>query len=113
MTAKTPDMDLRAVTELHRSAKGQLVRAIEALSRLEARVETGEVGPKSEVTKVLGDIRDWLKIAHEMEVRLERQSQDYAGSIGNGALDLEGARRTIGCRLDRLRADRCSQRFSG
>ena len=113
MTSKTPDVEFREVTELHKSAKGQLVRAIEALGRLEARVESGEVGPKTEVSKVLGDIRDWLKIAHEMEVRLDRQTQDYAGSTRKGELDLDDARSQIGCRLDRLRRARCPERLSG
>jgi len=113
MISETPDVEFREVTELHKSAKGQLVRAIAALGRLEARVEQGEVGPKTEITKVLADIRDWLKIAHEMEVRLDRQSQDYAGSGHAQPLDLNEARATIGCRLDRLRRARCPGQLTG
>ncbi|MEM9580188.1 MAG: hypothetical protein AAF891_05830 [Pseudomonadota bacterium] len=113
MTSTTPDEELRDIAQLHKSAKGQLVRAIEALSRLEARVEKGEVGPKSEATKMLGDIRDWLKIAHELEVRLEKQTQDRAGGAGAHDLDLGKARIKIGCRLDRLRRSACPGRFPG
>lgn len=104
-SARDPNHD---VTELHSSATSQLVRAIAALNRLEARVEAGEVGQKSEASKILGDIRDWLKIAHEMELRLEKQHRDTAGSSRGYMLDLEQARSTIGCRLDRLRRTTCS-----
>jgi len=54
------------------SAKAQLVGTIAALNQLSLRVDAGTLGPKSEAIKVFGDIRDWLKIAHEMELRLEK-----------------------------------------
>jgi hypothetical protein len=107
MTSTIPQDVTREVSELHTSAKAQLVRAITALNRLEARVDAGEVGQKSEATKILGDIRDWLKIAHEMEMRLEKQNHDSGKDIRDHALDLGEARTTIGCRLDRLRRSGC------
>lgn len=103
MTSKTSDVKLHDLMELHRSAKEQLVHAIKALGSLEHRIEKGEIGPKSEITKVLADIRDWLKIAHEMEVRLDRNSQDYSDGEERDALNLDEARSEIGRRLSRLR----------
>ncbi len=113
MEPQTPDMDLRAVAVLHGSVQTQLLRVIKALVHLEHRIELGEIGPKSEANKLLGDVRDWLKIAHEMEVRLEKQRQDTAGSGSGNSLDLNGARSQIGCRLDRLRRTACPGCLSG
>lgn len=109
MTQTPPRVSAQDLTELQISAKAQLVRAIAALNQLTAKVDAGTVGPKSEANKTLGDIRDWLKIAHEMELRLEKYEQERGGrECGNGtALDLAEARTTIGGRLDRLRRQGC------
>ena len=113
MTPTSPRVIAQSLDELETSAKAQVVSAIEALNRLMAEVDAGKVGPKSEVAKVIGDIRDWLKIAHEMELRLEKSDQGRTGSGRGYALDLEEARSSIGCRLDRLRRSCCSGKISG
>ena len=113
MTQSPTDVSVQELSELQQSAKTQLVRAIAALNRLSMQVDAGKVAPKSEASKVLGDIRDWLKIAHEMELRLEKSMQGRAGSGRGDALDLEQARVNIGCKLDRLRRSCCSGKFSG
>jgi len=104
MTQTPPRVTAQDLAELQNSAKAQLVRAIAALNQLTAKVDAGTVGPKSEANKTLGDIRDWLKIAHEMELRLEKYELERGGrECGHGtALDLAEARTTIGGRLDRL-----------
>lgn len=109
MAQSPPRVSAQELSELQLSAKAQLVRAIAALNKLTAKVDAGTVGPKSEANKVLGDIRDWLKIAHEMELRLEKYEQERGGrDCGSGrALDLAEARSTIGGRLDRLRRQGC------
>ena len=105
MTHTPPRVSVQDLSELEISAKAQLVRAIAALNRMTVKVDAGTVGPKSEATKVLGDIRDWLKIAHEMELRLEKYEQERGGrDCAHGStLDLAEARNTIGGGLDRLR----------
>ena len=108
MTQSPTGVSVQELSELQLSAKAGLMRAIAALNQLSKQVDAGKVGPKSEATKVLGDIRDWLKIAHEVELRLEKYDQDRGGSGQRDALDLESARSTIGCRLDRLRRSCCS-----
>lgn len=112
MTQNPTGVSVQDLFELQLSAKAQLVRAIAGLNQLALQVDAGNVGPKSEANKVLGDIRDWLKIAHEMELRLEKYDQDRGGGGRTNALDLEEARSTIGCRLDRLRRSCCSGRIS-
>ena len=113
MKPTSPRATVQSLSELESSAKAQLVCAIEALNRLTVEVSAGKVGPKSEATKVLGDIRDWLKIAHEMELRLEKSKQDRIGNGHGSALDLDEARANIGCKLDRLRRSCRSGRLSG
>lgn len=109
MTHTPPRVSAQELSELQTSAKAQLVRAIVALNQLTAKVDAGTVGPKSEVNKTLRDIRDWLKIAHEMELRLEKYEQERGGrDCAHGStLDLAEARNTIGGRLDRLRRQGC------
>lgn len=107
MTHTPSRVSVQDLTELQNSAKAQLVRAIEALNRLSVQIDEGQVGPKSEANKVLGDIRDWLKIAHEVELRLEKFSQESGKREHTNTVDLVEARRTIGRRLDRLRRSGC------
>lgn len=112
MTQSPTDVSVQELSELQQSAKTQLVRAIAALNRLSMQVDAGKVGPKSEASKVLGDIRDWLKIAHEVELRLEKYDSDRGGGGCGRALDLESARTSIGRRLDRLRRAGCPRLVS-
>lgn len=116
MTQIQTGVSVQELSELQRSAKTQLVSAIAALNRLLVQIDAGKVGPKSEASKTLGDIRDWLKIAHEVELRLEKFDQDRGGGRDNGghgsALDLDEARFTIGSRLDRLRRAGCPRLVS-
>ncbi|MGB7316878.1 MAG: hypothetical protein WBC85_02835, partial [Planktotalea sp.] len=93
MTQIPTGVSVQELSELQISAKAQLVRAIAALNQLSTEVAAGKVGPKSEANRVLGDIRDWLKIAHEMEIRLEKYDQDRGSGRGH-ALDLDDARST-------------------
>ena len=114
MTQKPQRVSAQELTELQMSAKAQLVGTIAALNQLSLRVDAGTLGPKSEAIKVFGNIRDWLKIAHEMELRLEKYEQERDGrERGTGsALDLAEARTTIGGRLVRLRRSGCPGCFS-
>lgn len=107
MTSTPPREDAQTLTELQTSVRSQLVRVIGALNQLAAEVDAGKVGPKSDASKVLGEIGSWLKIAHEMELRLEKLRQDTNGGGSGYALDLAEARSSIRCRLDRLRRAKC------
>ncbi|MGH1577217.1 hypothetical protein [Planktotalea sp.] len=112
MTQIQTGVSVQELSELQQSAKSQLVRAIAALNQLREQIDAGKVGPKSEANKILGDIRDWLKIAHEVELRLEKYDQDRGGGQHGSALDLDEARFTIGSRLDRLRRAGCPRLVS-
>ena len=112
MTQSPTGVSVPELSDLRQSAKAQLVRAIKALNHLSEQVDAGKVGPKSEANKVLGDIRDWLKIAHEVELRLEKYDHDRGGGGCGNELDLDEARSSIGRRLDRLRRAGCPRLVS-
>lgn len=65
------------------------------------------------VCSLLGDIAQWVGIAIEMEETYEKQFQSpqRCGSFEQ-ALDLDGARASIGGKLDRLRAATRAERVS-
>jgi hypothetical protein len=62
-------------------------------------------------SRILGDIRQWLKMAIEAETQLEQRKKKEQGIVNGYALDMDAARDSIGCRLDRLRRARCPGRF--
>ena len=90
--------------ETERDAIAQELRTIrETVAVLRSKVEAGEAGTASEASKVLADLRTWLKHAKETEVQIERHRREHAGIQGSYGLDLDAARDAVGCQLDRLR----------
>ncbi|MFY0596090.1 MAG: hypothetical protein JXQ85_06645 [Cognatishimia sp.] len=74
-----------------------------SLRGLEDEVMAGEPASVREASKLLADIRTWSRLAIETEARFEKRRQEKEGIVDGYALDLVEARRTIGCRLARLR----------
>jgi hypothetical protein len=68
------------------------------------KIRIGEIDKKSEGTKVLGELKYWLRAARETELELEAIIRKEEGIGDAYGLDLEQARSAIGCRLDSLRA---------
>lgn len=71
--------------------------------RMQARARDGDLSAAKEAQKTVVDVRTFLSRATETEARLaEIRQADGRGARGY-ALDLDGARASIRCRLDRLR----------
>ncbi|WWR48192.1 hypothetical protein RZ517_08485 [Roseovarius sp. S88] len=100
--SETPSGLTEAVDTLER----QLADMRKELSAMYDRVQLGEFGELKNASKVIADIRQWLRIAIEAEAQLaNREKQELGISLSYG-LDLDRAKETIGCELDRLRRAR-------
>ena len=108
MTIIAPQETDTDLETLEASALTQVRALILGLNQAAVRAAAGDIGSKTEITKLNADLRDWLKIAHEMELRLEKNTSSSRRRNTGYALDLTAARSSIGCRLDRLRRTRCS-----
>lgn len=95
------------VTTLERQLRG-MCEDLEALSQ---KVRSEDFDGIKTQSRILGDIRQWLKMAIEAETQLEQRKKKERGIVNGYALDMDAARDSIGCRLDRLRRTRCPGRF--
>ena len=95
------------VTTLER----QLRVMCEDLEALSEKVRAQQFDDIKNQGRILGDIRQWLKMAIEAEVQLEQRKKKEQGIVNGYALDMDAARASIGCRLDRLRRAGCPGRF--
>ncbi|WP_322865502.1 hypothetical protein U5922_004405 [Aquicoccus sp. G2-2] len=85
------------------------LRAIASqLALLKAGLVEGDLSAMTDTARKTEDIRQWLRLAHEMEMRLEKYGNDGRERGAPPALDLDDARAQIGSRLDRLRRAGCS-----
>ncbi|WP_375690233.1 hypothetical protein [Pseudooceanicola sp. LIPI14-2-Ac024] len=76
----------------------------EEMLRLQARARDGDISAVKEAQKTVLDVRQFLNRAAETEEKLaEIRHGKPGGDGGQFALDLDGARASIRCRLDRLR----------
>ena len=83
------------------------------LETLKARVRDGDVEAVKDATKVVADIRHWMRLAKEAEAQFDQRRKESAGIEHGYALDLAHARSEIGCRLARLRRCGGSRDVSG
>ena len=54
-------------------------------------------------SRMMTDIRNWIRLALEAELKLEQRKKKERGIVHTYALDMDAARTSVGCRLDRLR----------
>ncbi|PIE14421.1 MAG: hypothetical protein CSA70_01290 [Rhodobacterales bacterium] len=112
MQVKDPKDGTSRLAAAIAAVEGQLLEMKEDLEELHHQVRMGKLGRLKDAQKTTAEIRQWLKIALETEVRLEqRRAKENARSVRDngsvGDIDLDAARTSIGCRLDRLRRTRC------
>lgn len=87
----------------------QVLRELtEDVRDMQARLRCGEVDKKTDASRLLGDLRYWLKAARETEIEIEALRRKDSGIHDIYGLDLQAAELEIGCRLDRLRACCCA-----
>ena len=95
--------DTPSLEEEFDAVRQTLAHLTRTLRGLEDEVMAGDAASVREAAKLLGDIRTWSRLAIETEARFEKRRQEQQGIVDGYALDLIEARRTIGCRLARLR----------
>ncbi|QYX56696.1 hypothetical protein K1T73_16940 [Roseovarius sp. SCSIO 43702] len=82
------------------------------LESIQNQLRAGTPGVLGNSSRLIADIRQWLKIALEAEADLERRRKNTEPEKIGHDLDLAAARRSIRCRLDRLRRSRTSEDVS-
>lgn len=101
----TPDDRPDGLTDTIASVQQQLSDMRVELDRIYNRMQSGELDELSLAGKTMVDIRQWLRIAIEAEVHLEKRRKEKEGIAYDFAVNLEEARSTIGSKLDSLRRD--------
>ena len=113
MSLITPEDDpggLNAtVTVLERQLRGMC----EDLETLSDKVRAEAFDDAKVHSRILGDIRQWLKLVIEAENQLEQRKKKEQGIVNGYALDMDAARDSVGGRLDRIRAARSGGGVSG
>lgn len=74
----------------------------EKMSDLRKQVQAGEVESVKEAGKTLQELRAFVKLSMETEAQLNEIARREQGLDRPYALDLDEARRQIGCRLARI-----------
>jgi len=89
----------------------QLAEMRGELEALYRRIRAGELDELKNATRATTEIRQWLRIAIEMEAQLEKRRQHERGIVHGYAIDFDAARVEIRCRMDRLARARCEGRI--
>ena len=95
--------DAPSLEEEFDTVRQTLAHLTQSLRGLEDEVMAGDSVAVREASKLLADIRTWSRLAIDTEARFEERRRKQQGIVDGYALDLVEARRTIGCRLARLR----------
>ncbi|MEL7253792.1 MAG: hypothetical protein AAFZ04_14925 [Pseudomonadota bacterium] len=99
----TPDDRPDGLADTIASVQQQLTDMRAELDHLYNRIQAGELNEISNAAKTISDIRQWLKIAIDVEVQLEKREKEKQGIIHDFAIDLSEARSEIGGKLDSIR----------
>ena len=73
------------------------------MKAMQYRVRLDDDGAVRDNLRLISDLRNWLKIAWELETKFHEREQERAGQSATYAVDFDRARDQIRCRLDRLR----------
>ncbi|MEI4260678.1 hypothetical protein [Roseovarius sp. D0-M9] len=111
MSLITPEEGQSALSATVTTLERQLRAMCEDLEALSDSVRAEDFEDIKNRSRILGDIRQWLKMAIEAETQLEQRKKKEQGIVNGYALDMDAARDSIGCRLDRLRRAGCPGRF--
>ena len=82
------------------------------LETLQQKLRAGRPDVLGNSSRLISDIRQWLKIALEAEADLEKRKRNEARGAAHDTLDLEAARLSTSSRLDRLRRARSTNGLS-
>lgn len=110
MVLITPEQGPSGLTSAINALEEQLADMRGELEALYRRIRAGELDELKNATRATAEIRQWLKIAIEMEAQLEKRRQHERGIVHGYAIDFAAARFEIRCRMDRLARARCAGR---
>jgi hypothetical protein len=113
MTLITTDESAFPLAESLEDIRDQLGALRAEMSGLQTRLRDGEIAAVKDAQRTIQEIRQWLRIAIDLEMEFAKRQQKQAGITQGYAIDFDEARHSIRCRLDRLRACRGSKRVSG
>ena len=103
MTTIMSNREDNRLRETIETIERQVLDITEDLKALQGRVRAGETDAVRDAAKMCGEIRYWIRFAMEMEAKLDEGRQRRATGPAGGDIDLDAARASIRCRLDRLR----------
>ena len=98
----TPDDGPDGLTEIIDSVQQQLSDMRVELDRLYRKIQADELDELSSAGKQMVEIRQWLKIAIEAEVHLEKRRKEKEGIVHDYAIKLDEAKSAIGRKLEPL-----------
>lgn len=104
MILTTPETGQSSLGQAIETVEQQLADMKADLLALQRRIASGDFDALRNGSKLTGEIRQWLKLALETEIRLEERRKQHDGIVNHYAIDFDAARDQIGRRLDRLRA---------
>ncbi|MGR3460664.1 MAG: hypothetical protein ACU0AX_11890 [Roseovarius sp.] len=107
MVLITPEEGPSGLTNAINSLEEQLADMRGELEALYRRIRAGDLDELKNATRATTEIRQWLRIAIEMEAQLEKRRQHERGIVHGYAIDFDAARVEIRCRMDRLARVRC------
>ncbi|WP_245964214.1 hypothetical protein [Roseovarius spongiae] len=110
MSMITPDEGPTDLGFAITSLKEQLGDMRAELEAIQAGLRAGK-HDLAGASRMRSDIRQWLKLAIDVEMEIEKREKTDKGIVNGYALDLDAARTSVGCRLDRLRRARCPKGF--
>ncbi|MBM9595216.1 hypothetical protein [Roseitranquillus sediminis] len=98
-----------SASDILRQTEAHYERAIQALGALIQRIESGDLGARTEVQQTATDVRKAMQTFFDERKKIEDQLRRDTGVVHAVALDFNAARDEIGRRLDRLRAARAAE----
>lgn len=112
MTLITTDDSAFPLNDSLKDIRDQLETLRADMAAMQARLKDGEIEAVKDGQKTMTEIRQWLRIAIDLEMEFAKRQQKQDGIVGSYALDFDAARDRVRCRLDRLRTCRGTGRIS-
>ena len=103
MTNNQSNRDDTRLRETIETIEKQVSDITRDLKAVQGRLRAGETEAVKDATRMCGEIRTWIRFAMEMEAKLDDGRQRRGPEPAGGDIDLDAARASIRCRLDRLR----------
>ncbi|MEM9853388.1 MAG: hypothetical protein AAF841_02940 [Pseudomonadota bacterium] len=106
MAKQEPPLLERVIAKRHKHVAVMLDRAIDEIEDVIAAIKTGDFADVARVPNLKRDMMAAAKQLRDAEIEFDAQRQRNEGGVpgADAPMDLDAARRSIGGRLDSLRA---------